>query len=77
MQIQMRVVLPAVVPAEDEGAGDAGGDIAKARSDLPATFSVPEVDDEVLVAFAQGDMRGMFAHGALWNAGDKPPDAAR
>lgn len=39
--------------------------------------SLPEVDDEVLVAFAHGDQRSPYAVGFLWNAKDKPPTEAR
>lgn len=34
---------------------------------------LPEVDDEVLVAFEHGDPRFPFVLGALWNGKDKPP----
>ncbi|MFD2171191.1 phage baseplate assembly protein V [Tumebacillus lipolyticus] len=34
---------------------------------------VPEVDDEVLVAFHNGDMAEPYVIGALWNPKDKPP----
>src|SRR5438128_86054 len=37
------------------------------------TFFLPEVNDEVLVAFAQGDMRRPYIIGALWNGVDTPP----
>jgi len=37
-------------------------------------FFLPEVDDEVLVAFEQGDVRFPFVLGALWNGQDKPPE---
>lgn len=39
------------------------------------TFFLPEVDDEVLVAFEQGDIMRPYIIGALWNGKDKPPDA--
>ena len=35
---------------------------------------LPEVDDEVLVAFEQGDINYPFVIGALWNAEDVPPE---
>lgn len=37
------------------------------------TFFLPEVDDEVLVAFDRGDARSPYVIGALWNGVDKPP----
>jgi uncharacterized protein involved in type VI secretion and phage assembly len=33
----------------------------------------PEVEDEVLVAFEQGDPRRTYVLGCLWNMQDKPP----
>jgi len=36
-------------------------------------YFLPEVDDEVLVAFEQGDMNFPYILGALWNGIDKPP----
>src|ERR1700687_5717517 len=38
-------------------------------------FFVPEVGDEVLVAFIQGDMRLPVILGGLYNGQDKPPTA--
>jgi uncharacterized protein involved in type VI secretion and phage assembly len=35
---------------------------------------LPEVDDEVLVAFAQGDPNAPYVIGALWNSAAKPPE---
>lgn len=36
-------------------------------------YFLPEVDDEVLVAFDQGDLRFPYVMGAVWNGKDKPP----
>lgn len=36
-------------------------------------FYLPEVDDEVLVAFEQGDLRFPYVLGALWHSRAKPP----
>ena len=37
-------------------------------------YFLPEVDDEVLVAFDQGNMNIPYILGALWNGQDKPPE---
>ena len=37
-------------------------------------FFLPEKDDEVLVAFEQGDITRPYVLGALWNIEDKPPE---
>jgi len=37
-------------------------------------FFLPEVDDEVLVAFEHGDPRAPYVLGGLWNGKDVPPD---
>ena len=36
-------------------------------------YFLPEVDDEVLIAFEQGDMQFPVVIGALWNGKDAPP----
>lgn len=36
---------------------------------------VPDVDDEVLVAFEAGDARRPYVIGALWNGKDAPPES--
>ena len=38
-------------------------------------YFLPEVDDEVLVAFEHGDIRFPYVVGALWNGKDAPPAA--
>ena len=37
-------------------------------------YFLPEVEDEVLLAFEQGDARFPYVLGALWNSQDKPPE---
>ncbi|HEY6836166.1 MAG TPA: phage baseplate assembly protein V [Gaiellaceae bacterium] len=39
------------------------------------TWFVPDVGDEVLVAFEGGDARKPVVVGALWNQSDRPPDS--
>lgn len=36
------------------------------------SFFLPEVEDEVLVAFGEGDINNPYVLGALWNGKDKP-----
>lgn len=38
------------------------------------SFFLPEVEDEVLVAFEQGDVEHPYVIGGLWNGEDKPPE---
>ncbi len=38
-------------------------------------YFLPEVDDEVLVAFEHGDVRFPYVLGSLWNGKDAPPAA--
>jgi uncharacterized protein involved in type VI secretion and phage assembly len=37
-------------------------------------FFIPEVEDEVLICFEQGDLNRPMVVGALWNGKDKPAD---
>jgi len=38
-------------------------------------YFIPEVEDEVLVAFERGDLRFPYVVGSLWNGKDKAPSA--
>lgn len=40
---------------------------------MRGTYFIPQIGDEVLVAFNQGDIREPFVIGALWNTLDRPP----
>jgi phage baseplate assembly protein V len=39
------------------------------------TYFLPEVDDEVLVAFEHGQVDSPFVVGSLWNGRDTPPES--
>jgi len=39
------------------------------------SWFIPDVDDEVLVAFEEGDPRRPYVVGGLWNSADKPPQS--
>lgn len=39
------------------------------------SFFIPDPDDEVLVAFEDGDPRRPYVLGGLWNGSDAPPEA--
>lgn len=47
--------------------------VAPMAGDAYGIFLLPEVDDEVLVVFAQGDPRCPYVMGMLWNGKRKPP----
>jgi uncharacterized protein involved in type VI secretion and phage assembly len=47
---------------------------APMAGDSYGTYFLPEVDDEVLVAFEHGDVRFPYVLGALWNSNAKPPE---
>jgi len=42
--------------------------------DNRGTWFIPDVDDEVLVAFEGGDPRRPYVIGTLWNGSDAPPE---
>ena len=61
---------------------DAGGQRYEAWARLATMFGgnnrgswfVPDVDDEVLIAFEHGDSRRPYVLGSLWNGRDQPPE---
>ena len=58
---------------------DAESDWARVASPMAGKerglYLLPEVDDEVLVAFEHGNPASVYVLGALWNGKDKPPEA--
>jgi uncharacterized protein involved in type VI secretion and phage assembly len=42
---------------------------------LSGGYTLPEKDDEVLVAFENGDIRRKAIIGGLWNGTDRPPES--
>lgn len=59
-----------------EREGDVWARVATMMAGLNrGTWFIPEVGDEVLVAFERGDMKVPYVIGALWNAKSRPPAA--
>jgi uncharacterized protein involved in type VI secretion and phage assembly len=66
------------VPGLPDGA--AGGGLWARVASMTAgairgSLFVPDIGDEVLVAFENGDVRAPFVLGALWNGKDQPPES--
>jgi uncharacterized protein involved in type VI secretion and phage assembly len=61
---------------------DGGGAVWEAWARVATLFAgagrgswfIPDVDDEVLIAFAGGEPRHPFVLGGLWNGSDAPPE---
>jgi uncharacterized protein involved in type VI secretion and phage assembly len=66
---RVQVKFPAVSESEAHWAAIATPMAGKGRG----IFFLPEVDDEVLVAFEHGDITRPYVIGALWNGQDTPP----
>ena len=64
------------VRAASEGSFEAWARLATVMAGRDrGSWFVPDVDDEVLVAFEAGDMRRPYVVGALWNGRDAPPES--
>src|SRR6188768_1210682 len=65
------------VSGVEDASGVRGGAWARVATMMAGqnrgTFFLPEVGDEVLVAFERGDLRMPYVIGALWNSKDRPP----
>ena len=71
----IKVRLPML--AADEGGGEVWARLAVPMAGAGrGTFFLPEVDDEVLVAFEGGNVQRPYIVGALWNGQDTPPVAS-
>lgn len=68
-QGRVKVKMPWLGDTESDWARLVGPGGGKQRG----FFWLPEVDDEVLVAFEHGDAHRPFVIGALWNGKDAPP----
>ena len=67
---RVRVKFPSL-SADDESAW--ARIVSPMAGDGRGFFYIPEVDDEVLVGFENGDIHRPFILGALWNGKDKTP----
>ena len=89
VQVEVRDAAPGAAPGaardtEPDAARDTEPDAALepmwARvstlmaGDRRGTWFVPDVGDEVLVAFQGGDPRQPIVLGSLWSASDRPPE---
>lgn len=68
------------LPWSPDGAGGQGYEAWARIATLFAgnkrgSWFIPDVDDEVLVAFEHGDPRRPYVLGGLWNGSDKPPES--
>lgn len=68
---RVRVRLPWLADSLQTGWARVATPMAGAEMGL---FLLPEVDDEVLVAFDHGDIRFPFVIGSLWSKGKAPPE---
>ncbi|HUL66164.1 MAG TPA: phage baseplate assembly protein V [Burkholderiaceae bacterium] len=66
MQIQMHVAVALAADVREQEA--ATGPMHGAGTDF-----MPETSDDVVVAFAHGDLRSPYVTGSLWNDRDTPP----
>ncbi len=69
-RVQVRLPwLPGIEPWARVAAGSGGPE--------RGTYFIPQVGEEVLVAFQHGDVRDVYVLGSLWNGTDRPPSRSR
>lgn len=74
-QGRVRVRLP-WAPDSDDEAYEVWARLATFMAgENRGSWFIPDVDDEVLVAFESGDPRRPYVVGALWNGRDAPPES--
>jgi uncharacterized protein involved in type VI secretion and phage assembly len=74
-QGRVKVSLPWAIDPSNGGGYEAWARLATlAAGSGRGSWWIPDVDDEVLVAFEAGDPRHPFVVGALWNGQDAPPE---
>lgn len=74
-QGRVKVTLPSV-PDTGGGSYEAWARLATLMGgNNRGSWFIPDVNDEVLVAFEGGDPRHPYVIGALWNGHDAPPDS--
>ena len=71
---RVKVRLPQVLVA-----GESGNEVWARMATLMAganrgTWFIPDVDDEVLIAFEQSDLNRPYVLGGLWNSANPPPE---
>ena len=72
---RVKVSLPFVNPAEGPAAAAWARLATFMAGNERGSWFIPDVDDEVLVAFLAGDARHPVVIGSLWNGVDTPPDS--
>jgi uncharacterized protein involved in type VI secretion and phage assembly len=69
---RVKVKFPWLTPSGQEGESN-WARVAFGAWNAPGVMLIPEVDDEVLVAFIGGDPRAPVIIGGLYNGVDRPP----
>ncbi|NJN81887.1 MAG: hypothetical protein HC802_06120 [Caldilineaceae bacterium] len=73
---RVQISYPWLIDKDDVETASAWARVATpmAGQDTKGVYFIPEINDEVLVAFEHGDMNRPYIIGTLWNNVDKPPE---
>lgn len=74
-QGRVRVVMPSVQDPSETGLGNWARIATLMGGNHRGSWFIPDVNDEVLVAFEGGDPRRPYVVGSLWNGVDAPPES--